>query len=375
MIPFRDYHLLSLLNSFDDSTLPIDLFVSIYFRANKALGSKDRAYISETVFALIRYKGLLDALLDHPSWNKRFELFKKLEPIQSRTFNDLPPHQEVSFPKELFDLLVKNYGLEEAKTIARASNTKAPTTVRVNTLKISRDELLKQFTQRFQVVACKHSSIGITFLEKIHFYSLPEFKEGFFEVQDEASQLVSFIGDIHPSDLVLDFCSGAGGKALAIATAMDGKGQLYLHDVRKKALQESKERFKRAGIQNFQILHAEETNRLKLLKKKMDLVFVDAPCSGTGTLRRNPDMKWRFTPQDLQELIGKQRTIFEKALSFLKPNGTIVFATCSLLHEENEEQVIHFQKTYNLQIVKTFKSLPKIGEMDGFFATSFKKNK
>jgi 16S rRNA C967 or C1407 C5-methylase (RsmB/RsmF family) len=123
---------------------------------------------------------------------------------------------------------------------------------------------------------------------------MPEFEAGYFEVQDEASQLAALLAPIPPKALVLDFCAGSGGKALAIASEMHHQGQLFLHDVRKKALIEARGRLKRAGIQNSQIVHAEEAKRLDKLKKKIDLVFVDAPCTGTGTLRRNPDMKWRF---------------------------------------------------------------------------------
>jgi 16S rRNA C967 or C1407 C5-methylase (RsmB/RsmF family) len=372
---FRDHHLLSLLSEFDQSPLPIDLFASLYFKAHKAIGSKDRLFISEMLYRLIRYKGLLDAILSPitPTWEKRYLALQKYDPIEKESFAHLPLHLQASCPKELFDLLVTAYGDEEALKLTKVLNGRAPTTIRVNTLKISRDALFEEFSKRFKVQKTALSPVGITFLERVHFYSMPEFTAGYFEVQDEASQLASELAPITPKDLVLDFCAGSGGKALALGALMQGKGQLFLHDVRKKALLEAKVRLKRAGIQNCQIIHADEKIRLDKLKKKIDLVFIDAPCSGSGTLRRNPDMKWRFSLQMLKELCAKQRLIFEKAQSFVKPSGLIIYATCSMLPEENEEQIAYFCKTYNLEIVKTFKSFPTDQGMDGFFATSLKK--
>jgi 16S rRNA (cytosine967-C5)-methyltransferase len=373
MLPFREFHLVSLLEGFEKTTLPLDLFVSIYFKEHKALGSKDRAQISDQVFALIRYKGLLDALASNQNWVDRLQLFKKLEPISEKRFTHLAPFYEVSFPKELFELFEENFGLEKAKDICRICNTKAPTTVRVNTKKISRQDMLKKWSENYQVRPTLLSPNGIIFIEKTHFYSMPEFKDGLFEIQDEASQLVSYLIKVKESDLVLDYCAGAGGKSLAIAPNMHGKGQIFLHDIRKKALIDAKERLKRAGIQNYQIVFSDEASKLKKLKKLMDWVLVDSPCSGTGTLRRNPDMKWRFKKEALTSLIGEQRNVFEKALSFLKKDGHIVYATCSMLKEENEEQVNHFIKTYNLEIVETFKSLPSLNGMDGFYAACLKR--
>lgn len=373
-IPFRDYHILSLLDAFEKSTLPIDLFVSIYFKENKALGSKDRAFISDTVYSLIRFQGLLNAL--NPlanSWKDRYSLFQTIAPIEERSFPDLPLHAQVSFPKNLFDLFVKNYGEERAIALCKVCNTRAPTTIRVNSLKTSRETLLSKWKSEFKINPCKTAPLGITFLEKIHFFSRPEFKEGLFEIQDEASQLVASLVLPAPCDLILDYCAGSGGKALAIAPLMQGKGQLFLHDIRWRALLEARQRLKRAGIQNYQLVDAGNQKKLRGLKKKMNWVLVDAPCSGSGTLRRNPDMKWRFQEENLLSLIGEQRTIFERALSFLAPGGTIVYATCSLLHEENEVQSEHFIKTYGLTQQQTFKSLPTLGGMDGFYAACFKK--
>lgn len=372
-IPFRDYHLLELLEAYTKQNLPLDLFISFYFRDHRALGSKDRAYIAEQIYKLIRWQGLIDYLIDPPiTMEKRIDLLSNFDWKHYQNDHTIPAHIRVSFPLSLYQLLVNSYGIEQANEICIVSNHPAPTTVRANNLKISRNDLLERWKEAFEVEPCKQAKNGIHFLKKTHFFSLPEFKEGLFEVQDEGSQLLAELIQTKPGQLVMDYCAGSGGKTLAFAPLMENRGQIYLHDVRSHALQDAKKRLRRAGIQNAQIIQAED-DKLKKLKKKMDWVLVDAPCSGTGTLRRNPDMKWKFDEEMVQRLIGQQRVIFEKALSFMKPDGHIVYGTCSLLPEENESQMEHFIKTYNLKIEgKPFKSIPTLGGMDGFFGVVLK---
>jgi 16S rRNA (cytosine967-C5)-methyltransferase len=371
--PFREHHLLQLLETYDLQKLPMDLHINNYFRSHKALGSKDRAYIAENAYFLIRWLGLIDFLLETPiSWETRVDFLPHFDWEAQQTKANIPAHVKVSFPETLYDLLVKSYGPERAAELCLVSNTPAPTTVRVNSLKTTRDEMLKQWQTQFEVEACSKAPHGIRFLKKQNFFTLPEFKQGLFEVQDEGSQLLANLIQCEPGQLVLDFCAGSGGKTLAFAPSMENRGQIYLHDIRSYALQEAKKRLRRAGIQNAQIVEAADP-KLKKLKKKMDWILVDAPCSGTGTLRRNPDMKWKFTPEMVQRLIGQQRIIFEKALSFMKPEGRIVYGTCSLLTQENEQQLEHFIKTYQLKVEgEIFHSFPKLGGMDGFFAVVLK---
>ncbi|MFA6914840.1 MAG: RsmB/NOP family class I SAM-dependent RNA methyltransferase [Parachlamydiales bacterium] len=369
-LPFRDFHLLHLLEDYSNFDRPLDVAICRYFRANKSLGSKDRYEISESAYALVRWAGLLEALYPKAGWRTWLKALR--EGCLQNPPATLPAHTKVSFPKELFDRIVHSLGEKEAVRICHVCNTPAPTYVRANTIKISRDELLQRWADKYEVSPAKVSPEGIIFNKKIHFFSIDEFKEGLFEVQDEASQLISGLVNATPGNLVMDFCAGAGGKALAIAPRLQGKGQLYLHDIREHALTEAKIRFKRAGAQNVQFL-ADTSPALTKLKKKMDWVLADVPCSGTGTLRRNPDMKWRYDDELLQRLLGQQRMIFEKALSYLKPDGSIVYATCSLLDEENEMQVEHFLKTYGLKLVgEPFKSIPSFKGMDGFFGAVMK---
>lgn len=373
---FREHHLFQILCRYEKQNIPLDLFLSGYFRANKAVGSKDRKYIADTVYNMVRWRGLLDHFSSKPpSWEKRHALLKEINLKEYAKDESIPPHIRVSFPKTFFQALCEALEYDEAIRLCLISNTQAPTTIRVNTLKISREELLEKWKDSYLVSPCLSSKNGIIFHKKINFFALPEFKLGLFEVQDEGSQLVASLVDAQPGDLVLDYCAGSGGKTLAFAPNMQNKGQIYLHDIRSHALDEAKKRLNRAGIQNAQCMQSSDSKK-GLLKGKMDWVLVDAPCTGSGTLRRNPDMKWKFEPEMIARLVQEQQEIFEKALEFLHPSGRIVYATCSLFPQENEQQVEWFQKTFNLKPVQEpFRSLPSDGGMDGFYGAvlSYKK--
>lgn len=367
--PFREHHLLNMLQAYDAQQLPLDLFMSNYFRTHKALGSKDRAFIADTAYGMIRWQGLLDHLCgQYPLWDKRLNIYLNEDLSKHKEDESIPLHIRYSFPENLFNLLVKNHGQEKARELCQISNQTAPTTVRINTLKTTRAEMLQKWQELYSISPCKRAENGITFHKKINFSSLPEFIAGCFEIQDEGSQLLSALVEAESGQQIMDYCAGSGGKTLAFAPRLKGSGQIFLHDIRPHALMEARKRLRRAGVQNSQVLPAEDTEKLQKLKKRMDWVLVDAPCSGTGTMRRNPDMKWNFNQETFERLLGQQRVIFEKALSFVKPGGRIVYATCSVLKEENEEQLAHFIKTYNLKIVKEpFQCLPTEAEMDGFF--------
>ena len=372
-LPFRHFHLFSILTGYEKQHLPIDVFLRKYFRQHVAIGSKDRAFIAETLYAMTRWKATLEHCCEAPfDWEKRFNVFQdKAQWEKVIEDSSVANPTRCSFPSNLYTKIVDTHGEEKGFDICLASNTPAPTTVRVNTLKISRKELFNQWQSKFPVRLCESSKEGIIFEERINFFGLPEFKQGYFEVQDEGSQLIAQMLQIKPGDHVLDYCSGSGGKTLAFAPFMENKGQIYLHDVRPHALIDCKKRLKRAGIQNAQIFSPEHPT-LSKLKHRIDWVLVDAPCSGTGTLRRNPDMKWKFTDDQLHHLQKLQRKIFEKSLKFLKPDGKIVYATCSLLKEENQDQVDYFLSKFPIKLEGTpFQSIPTKGSMDGFFGAVF----
>lgn len=371
---FVEYHLFQLMHRFECQHLPLDLFLSQYFRAHKALGANDRRLIAHAAFGMIRWKALIDYVLDqHPSWEKRYQLFKSFKPTSFIDVPTIPLHIRVSFPEPLFKLLEQNCGTERATELALFSNQEAPVSIRVNPEKTSKEELISKWSKEWDVRAGRYAPQAIVFPKRAPLVSFPEFKEGAFEIQDEGSQLIAEEMAFKPGDHVLDYCAGAGGKTLAYAYKSKGKGQLYLHDIRLAALSQAKKRLKRAGVQNIQILSPLKPN-LSLLERKLDWVLVDAPCSGTGTYRRNPDQKWKFSLEMLNGVIQDQQKIFDKALEFVKPGGKIVYATCSLLEQENEKQVELFLKKKGLELVKpplhTMKDYHTL-EMDGFFAATF----
>jgi len=371
---FREHHLFKILDSFDFELLPLDVHLSQYFRKNRALGSKDRKFIAEKIYKLIRWLGLIDYhCQDSHDWTERCKALEKLNLKKSTKDPSIPLHVRASFPKDFFNLLSKHFGEEKAFELCLASNTQAPTTVRVNVLKTTRQALFSNWKEKFNISLTKQSVWGIHFEEKFNFQTLDDFKNGFFEVQDEASQLIANLVDAKPGDQVLDYCAGSGGKTLAFAHKFQGKGQIYLHDIRQSPLIKAKRRLKRAGIENAQILSFDSPHK-KELKGKMDWILVDVPCSGSGTLRRNPDLKWKFSPEMLERLIQEQRNIFKEALSFLAPGAKIVYSTCSILPQENEEQLDYFQQNFGLDFAsKPFHSLPTEGGMDGFFGAVFKR--
>ena len=378
---FIDHHLLEILKGFElAKEPPLDGFLSHYFRSHKALGSHDRRKICTKLYTLIRFRALIDYFLEKPiTWEKRL---LKLPTLDLKTLaNDktLPPHIRVSFPQVLFQLLQKdadpedkNRGEKQALEICQILNEEAPFTIRINPLKTSREQFFNRLKVNYDVQKTNLSPLGIVFHKRINLFTLEEFKAGFFEVQDEGSQLVANMVDVKPTDSVLDFCAGSGGKTLAFAPKMHGRGQIFLYDIRPAALRQAKKRLKRAGIQNGQIVLSYD--KLKSLTKPFDWILLDVPCSGSGTLRRNPDMKWKFALSDLEELVAKQRNIFKAAFPLLKKGGYLLYATCSLFKKENEEQVKFFLDNYPLkQIEEPLKLLPISGGNDGFFACLFQK--
>lgn len=369
---YQEHHLFQILRRFENQHLPLDLFLSHYFKSHKALGASDRRFIAETIYGMIRWKGLLDHLMGkQQGWEGRFALFKGLQTTEYLHIATIPLHVRVSFPENLFSCLHRQYGEKKAIEIATVTNTQAPITVRANSLKTTREALLACWNGTHQALPTPVSPLGIHFKKRLPFFEMREFKEGQFEVQDEASQLIALLVKAKPGDQVLDYCAGSGGKTLAFGPQLENKGQIYLHDIREIALEQARKRLNRAGIQNAQFLNATHPY-LSKLKQKLDWVLVDAPCSGTGTLRRNPDMKWKFTFEMVERLVKEQREIFEKALSFVRPGGHITYATCSILQEENENQRAHFLKEFPLEVVEEFVSLPTLNGMDGFFGCTFK---
>lgn len=365
MSTFREMHLFAFLDQFDREPKPLDRAFCEYVRSHKSIGSHDRRFLGDTVYALIRWKDLLDHLYTRPaSWEERYILWK------SEDFDRLKNHAPLSLrcgsSEWLFHELSKDRGEESAAKVCQILNEPAPLTIRANALKISREELLASLQKNFAVTPCRRSKMGIQFNKRMAVTNTEEFKQGLFEIQDEGSQLVAEL--VHPStkDHILDYCSGSGGKSLSIAAEMKGLGQIYLHDIRPQILRPAKVRFRRAGVQNAQFLPPEHP-QLKRLKNKMDWVFVDVPCSGSGTYRRNPDMKWKGNQEMLDRLVQEQKNIFREALQYVRPGGRIVYATCSIFLCENEQQIAFFRSTFPLEVLEELRIDPESNGPDGFF--------
>lgn len=372
-IPFRTFHLMQIMHRYLAGGIPLDRLLYRYLREHPAIGAQDRRDIAAQSYHYVRHARLIEALTPPPVTPQRLlETAAALPSKEELDAMQLGLSVRYSVPDALWDLLVKAYGQEKAIEIADVWNSQAPTTIRTNLAKITREALLQRLAP-YDAKPCGTAPAGIFFPKRLPLFGFPEFHEGLFEMQDEASQLVAGLMDVHPGDQVMDFCAGSGGKTLGFAHAMEGKGQIYLHDIRPSALLEARQRLKRAGVQNSQLLFP-DAPQLKKCYQKMDWVLVDAPCSGTGTFRRNPDMKQSFTLEMLARLRAQQRVIFEKALSTLKPGGNIVYATCSVLPEENEQQLEHILRTYPVTLLKPrVQTVPTLGGMDGFFAVVLQK--
>jgi 16S rRNA (cytosine967-C5)-methyltransferase len=257
---------------------------------------------------------------------------------------DMPDHVRWNYPAWLDPHLRAVFGGELGRELAALSGP-AALDLRVNTLKGERLEA-KLALEADGVAAeeTRYSPLGLRVVERIPLASLDAFRDGLVEVQDEGSQLAALLADARPGMRVVDFCAGAGGKTLALAAAMHNRGHLIACDISETRLERATQRLRRAGISIVQrkALTSERDKWVKRHAASFERVFIDAPCTGTGTWRRNPDAKWRLVPQDLAELTALQAAILESAARLVKPGGRLVYATCSVLREENEAQIERF---------------------------------
>ncbi len=410
--------LIQLLNDFKSSTYPADSFLSYFFKHQKKLGSHDRANIAEIFYGFIRNKRLIEflavtseirpCLLIYLVFIKGLSIKSLSSMIDEDELNwladkkakkphNINPEIKLSLPDWLWEKLMSLYGLVQATNIGQSLLEPADLNIRVNQLKQKKvDEVLAILQKDFSEVKDK---IYPTHLSKLGI-SLPRgtpinrhhlFKDGSIEVQDEGSQLISLMLNPKRGQMVADFCAGAGGKTLAIADLMKNSGRVYAFDVSDKRLENLKTRLKRSGASNIypQRIQNENDIKIKRLKHKFDRVLVDAPCTGFGTLRRNPDLKWRYGEKDLIEINVKQLNILNAAAGLCKKGAYLLYATCSILKNENEEIVEKFLENHKefkiiapQQILKDINFdeasrylnlLPHQHGTDGFFAALMEK--
>jgi 16S rRNA (cytosine967-C5)-methyltransferase len=361
---------------------PADLQLSHFFKKNKKFGSNDRSNIAELFYGVIRNKRYLEALVGGTDFKKMVLIY--LIKIKGKSVREILPYLskndenylknikskkkiinewpiKLSLPDLIWKKLLKQYTQEQAISLAKSFLTPANLNLRVNTLK-KKDiiEVLNELRSSFpdfskNIVQNKLSPIGICLPRGTSIQKHQLFLNGNIEVQDEGSQILSFLVSPQRGQMVVDFCAGAGGKALAMSAMMKNTGRVYAFDVSEKRLANLKKRLKRSGASNIMPYRIKNENDIKIkrLRGKFDRVLVDSPCSGLGTLRRNPDIKWKHTEASLMELELKQQLIINSASQLCKIGGYLIYGTCSLLEEENENQVNKFLKKY-----PNFKLLP-----------------
>jgi 16S rRNA (cytosine967-C5)-methyltransferase len=397
-------------------TGPADVTLSRYFRDHPKLGSRERNAVAEGAYAVLRNKmvyasfsesghgpamrrlallGLADANGVESLGGLSEEEVTWLNRIAQIDRQSLPAALRSNLPQWLYDKLVARHGEEGTLRLADALNQSAPLDLRVNALKAKRDDVIAEMATA--PIACEptpYSPLGIRVMKKPALQNLPLFQSGAIEVQDEGSQLLTEIVAAKRGEMVVDFCAGAGGKTLGLGASMRNTGRLYAFDVSEKRLNKLKPRLARSGLSNVHpvVIAHENDAKVKRLAGKIDRVLVDAPCSGLGTLRRNPDMKWRQTLESVAELTAKQTSILASAARLVKAGGRLVYATCSLLEEENEAIVTGFLAShadFNLVPMKDvlsdqkialemqdyLKLDPSLHQTDGFFAAVLERKK
>ena len=363
-----------LLSTILSGTSPADAQMERHFRAHPKLGARDRGYIAETVYACLRRRRLLEYLASGSTSTGataeaivaasivalqngnvrtladagyRGDSAAIVERARTLDLGRLPLGVQLDLPDWLLERLLAQYGESETRALAAALNQPATLDLRVNTLKATRAEAAACLAEAdLPVEPTPWSPVGLRRRERAPIFRTRCFKEGLIEVQDEGSQLLSLLVEPKRREMVVDFCAGAGGKTLHLAALMANSGSVYAFDVSAKRLDRLKPRLARAGIDNVRraAIQNERDVRVQRLAGKIDRVLVDAPCSGTGTLRRNPDIKWRTI--DMEKLTATQRVILASASTLLKPGGRLVYTTCSLLRQENEDLVAGFLATH-----------------------------
>lgn len=378
---------IELLETELESPLPLDVILQKYLRARRYIGSKDRREITRQIYRINRrfegLKWLAESLTEDVASLPRLlsiadqklnglnvaevqELFsgqqyqptpltepetKFLEALSEDSLESAPEWVKLNTPQWTFDKIKAQFASESTQEIEALSN-EATTDLRVNTLKANPSDALKALKENdIEADTTQHSPTGIRLKSRVNLSTLEVYKDGRVEVQDEGAQVVSALCAANPSDRILDYCAGAGGKSLALAAYMANEGEIVAFDIDPRRLDKIKQRARRAGAS---IIKATTPEELKESQNNYDLVVVDTPCSGTGTWRRNPDQKWRLTPEKLSEYTEIQAEVLRTASHYVKPGGRLTYITCSILEEENRNQVESFlQENQGFELIKT----------------------
>ena len=370
-------------------------------KRDKRWGSRDRKFVAETIYEIVRWKRLYAEIanvkepFDRPNLWRLFTVWCVLKGIPLPDWNQIEqtPTRRIkgkfdelskirkfreSIPDWMDELCVKELG-EELWTKEMATlNKQADVVLRVNTLNISKEKLQKELEQEsiFTETLPNHPD-ALKLVERANVFRTDAFKNGYFEVQDASSQLVASYLDVQPGMKVVDTCAGAGGKTLHLSALMENKGQIIAMDIYESKLRKLKVRAKRNKAHNINLRVIDSTKPIKKLYNKADRVLIDAPCSGLGVLRRNPDSKWKLQPEFIDNIKKTQQEVLQSYSKMVKSGGKMVYATCSVLPSENQEQVVQFLKSENgkeFKLVKDDKILASESGYDGFYMALLEKN-
>ena len=397
---------IDLLDIFFASRAPFDIVMSKYFKNNRWIGASDRRAIAEFSYEIFRNFEKLKFItkkitnnfgrffvIAHVKFDRKFsdkqieEIFsgrkyapEKLSEFERKflrkNFGDLPIYAQLNYPEWLDPYLRRAFNEDHFADEMKALNGKACVDLRVNKLLATKEQARGELKD-FAIEDTKYAENGLRILNGRISRSHPAIRDGIVEIQDEGSQLIAELCGVRPGDTVVDYCAGAGGKTLALAACMENKGRIFAMDKYPERLENAKKRFRRANVNN---VFCQEINNkwLKRHRESADVVLVDVPCSGTGTWRRNPDMRAKFLENDLLELLEVQAEILRTAQKLVKPGGHLIYSTCSILKEEDEDQIEKFLKEFNdfeLQKVELknysgdfLKLTPLRNDTDGFFA-------
>jgi 16S rRNA (cytosine967-C5)-methyltransferase len=370
-----------------------DKVIEKTFKANPKWGARDRGFVAETIYEMVRWWRLINEVspskdLYHlfgtywilqgkglPDWQE----FKGLDPqkIKAR-YEALLDNRALrqSIPDWLDDMGAALLGEKWNREIDTL-NQQAEVVLRVNTLKITREKLAKRLAEDgIETYAPKGYKDALVLARRQNIYKNAAFKEGLFEVQDASSQLVAAALDVKPGMRVIDACAGSGGKSLHLAALMENKGRILSMDVEAWKLQNTKLRARRNGVSIIEPKVIEGNKTIKRLKESADRVLLDVPCSGLGVLKRNPDTKWKLSPESIEKVQGIQQEILQNYSSMVKPDGIMVYATCSILPSENQHQVEKFlasEKGKEFELLEDQKVLAQESGFDGFYIAKLRK--
>jgi 16S rRNA (cytosine967-C5)-methyltransferase len=371
-----------------------DKIVARALKKDKRWGSSDRKFVAETIYDIVRWKRLYTEIanvgepFDRDNLWRIFAVWavlrgypipdwKQLEGTPERKikgkFDELSKIRvfKESIPDWMDQLGVKELGEKIWSTEIAAQNQPAKVILRTNTLKTTREKLRAILMDLdIDTEFLQNQPNALVLKERANVFLTDAFKEGLFEVQDANSQLVAAFLDVQPGMRVVDTCAGAGGKTLHMASLMQNKGQLIAMDLYESKLKQLKLRAKRNGAFNIEYRIIDSTKVIKKLAEKADRVLIDAPCSGLGVLKRNPDAKWKLQPEFIENIKKVQSEVLESYSRIVKPGGKLVYATCSVLPSENQEQVKRFLTTdmgKNFTFVKDSKILASESGFDGFY--------